>query len=998
MYKVYNKRSNEVINGKAKLPTPEQLEYGEIAINYAKGKEALAIKNDEDEIVKLPFTGGSGESGIFAYRDENHEDDGIFPDKQALYDSLRDHIKRGENLFEPEEGKMCVAFVKNDWDESISTYPIINPEPSYNSIVDPEKTKRDNEIKSHRLPYNGDKIVVRRHLFHQPMVHLPYYFQDCLCVFRKSFEEPGQTYTFKYNSSLLEFKDVIPDSYSNLVDVEVYDIDENGCDKELVLTRNDDKSYHFWVMVRFDMYDKNVFEAINRIYDDNDRCYVLNENTIKLECICHDFYRSRTTLSPYLKLEWGNYTSGGGDVTPYNFDENKPKLINIRPSLWKGIIENLDEKIYPNREPERYNMFIKNVFGDGQTNWPKPRYRVRSKIRNYIPVYGYFDNRRKMVCIYPELSGDKLIIHYNKDAFLYTGADLSNEYLYVSFTRKFYGNRYMNIGIRIYLDTLDRNNYYTIFEASDFSEFDDVDGGFLGYDINNTETKCYTEPDVYSKYFGTLTQFKESRTNRWEHKLSGWHWCNSGKEYQIIDGTGRYHGNKSYSIMLYKKHRGVVSIHPCHVSIIRTNKKNVVDDADYLTFDITNGGTINWKHSGSTNRDLYYRISSDGGESYGDWNLISSDEDSSFNVDSNDKVQFKGNFQNYLTQNDSNYSTFSGSTATFNVSGNIMSIMKEENFDNLELTQPYAFFQLFACTNVADASEMKMPNIVSQACCGFMFRECRLLEHGPKLPAEELVQACYWAMFINCSKLQEGVEMSAVNMAYQSCIYMYAYCGSLTTLPELPATILGYGCYARMFQGCNSLTSIPSGYLPSTTLAEDCYAGMFSDCFNLTSIPSDLLPATTLKQSCYNSMFENCFSLTNVPNLPATDLSGAYYCYQCMFQGCKSLTGIPTDLLPATTLAQSCYSYMFRACTSLTSVPDLPATTLANYCYRQMFYNCGNINYIKCLATDISANQCTSDWVNGVQTASGTFVKHPDMNDWTTGTSGIPENWNVQIN
>ena len=36
-----------------KLPTREQLEYGEIAINYGDGIETIAIKNDKDEIVKF---------------------------------------------------------------------------------------------------------------------------------------------------------------------------------------------------------------------------------------------------------------------------------------------------------------------------------------------------------------------------------------------------------------------------------------------------------------------------------------------------------------------------------------------------------------------------------------------------------------------------------------------------------------------------------------------------------------------------------------------------------------------------------------------------------------------------------------------------------------------------------------------------------------------------------------------------------------------------------
>lgn len=34
-----------------KLPTCEQLEYGEIAINYGDGIETIAIRNDNDEIV-----------------------------------------------------------------------------------------------------------------------------------------------------------------------------------------------------------------------------------------------------------------------------------------------------------------------------------------------------------------------------------------------------------------------------------------------------------------------------------------------------------------------------------------------------------------------------------------------------------------------------------------------------------------------------------------------------------------------------------------------------------------------------------------------------------------------------------------------------------------------------------------------------------------------------------------------------------------------------------
>lgn len=50
-YKIINKNSSALIDGKPKLPTAEQLEYGEIAINYADSGETLSIKNSNNRIV-----------------------------------------------------------------------------------------------------------------------------------------------------------------------------------------------------------------------------------------------------------------------------------------------------------------------------------------------------------------------------------------------------------------------------------------------------------------------------------------------------------------------------------------------------------------------------------------------------------------------------------------------------------------------------------------------------------------------------------------------------------------------------------------------------------------------------------------------------------------------------------------------------------------------------------------------------------------------------------
>ncbi|MCD8207099.1 MAG: hypothetical protein LUD72_04085 [Bacteroidales bacterium] len=57
--KVLNIRSNQVdTDGTPKLPTADQIDYGEIAVNYAAGVETLAIKNSDDEIVTFSSGGG----------------------------------------------------------------------------------------------------------------------------------------------------------------------------------------------------------------------------------------------------------------------------------------------------------------------------------------------------------------------------------------------------------------------------------------------------------------------------------------------------------------------------------------------------------------------------------------------------------------------------------------------------------------------------------------------------------------------------------------------------------------------------------------------------------------------------------------------------------------------------------------------------------------------------------------------------------------------------
>ena len=392
---------------------------------------------------------------------------------------------------------------------------------------------------------------------------------------------------------------------------------------------------------------------------------------------------------------------------------------------------------------------------------------------------------------------------------------------------------------------------------------------------------------------------------------------------------------------------------------VNYNKPKLIDfSTEPLTFNIVSDGTINWTVLGSSAKTIEYKVNDN------EWASITSNTESAkIPVNHGDKIQFRGNNAQYC-DGTSSFNMFSGSTAEFEVEGNIMSLINSTDFATLTtLESGFTFTRLFNdCTGLTSAENLILPaTTLADYCYGGMFLGCTSLTTAPSLPATTLADYCYSMMFQGCIKL--------------------------TTAPALPVTKLVQYCYYNMFAGCSSLKTTPE--LPATILTEGCYSGMFNGCTSLITAP--VLPATTLAMGCYSGMFNGCTSLTTAPELPVTTL--ADYCYSEMFQDCTSLKTAPE--LPARTLAERCYNSMFNGCTSLTTAPALPATTLAKRCYEYMFYGCTKLNYIKCLATDISVSYCTNNWVDRVA-STGTFVKAASMSGWTTGISGIPSGWDIQ--
>jgi len=195
----------------------------------------------------------------------------------------------------------------------------------------------------------------------------------------------------------------------------------------------------------------------------------------------------------------------------------------------------------------------------------------------------------------------------------------------------------------------------------------------------------------------------------------------------------------------------------------------------YLTLDVISGGTIVWKSVGNTPKTISYSL-----DSGATWTTITSTTQGvDITVNDGDKVLIKGTETRYATSKE-NYSGFSGGTASYNIEGNIMSLLYGDNFSgNTALTTTYTFCSLFKQSNVVSAE-----NLV--------------------LPATTLTAHCYRALFANSP--------------------------SVIVAPDLPATTLADSCYRYMFQDC-SIESAPDLLAP--VLVVECYEGMFNKCSNL---------------------------------------------------------------------------------------------------------------------------------------------------------------------
>lgn len=254
-----------------------------------------------------------------------------------------------------------------------------------------------------------------------------------------------------------------------------------------------------------------------------------------------------------------------------------------------------------------------------------------------------------------------------------------------------------------------------------------------------------------------------------------------------------------------------------------------IGTTDYLTFDILSAGTIVWQSSES----MSYRKNGT------TWTPVTA-YGTTINVSQGDKLEFKA--VNTWCHN----AGFSGGTATFGASGNVMSMLYGDNFiGNTQLPPaPYSedsgieigtFSNLFYDTNMVSAEHLVLPaSTLNYACYAGMFINNHQLVTPPVLPATTLAPSCYEAMFMGCDSLTSAPELNVRTMAKNSYASMFKDCTSLTTAPGLPASTLADGCYLYMFYGCTGLTSAPDLLAPE--IVGNCYDYMFGRCTQLSSV------------------------------------------------------------------------------------------------------------------------------------------------------------------
>lgn len=210
---------------------------------------------------------------------------------------------------------------------------------------------------------------------------------------------------------------------------------------------------------------------------------------------------------------------------------------------------------------------------------------------------------------------------------------------------------------------------------------------------------------------------------------------------------------------IFKVLMGVAAV----AMMLLTGTKEVKADPNYFYFEVVEGETA-YINALDFQGMLEFKYDTPAGS---DWDPVAA---GLIRLDfSKPKVYFRA--KNSRQKLDSN--SFGVENGNVRVGGDILTLLDPSGNPTGGMGSG-AFASLFnGCSLLVDASDLKLPNFVSEECYGYMFQGCENLTSAPKLPATVLADWCYHSMFKDCS--------------------------NLTSAPKLPATVLADYCYEEMF-------------------------------------------------------------------------------------------------------------------------------------------------------------------------------------------------------
>ena len=135
-------------------------------------------------------------------------------------------------------------------------------------------------------------------------------------------------------------------------------------------------------------------------------------------------------------------------------------------------------------------------------------------------------------------------------------------------------------------------------------------------------------------------------------------------------------------------------------------------------------------------------------------------------------------------------------SGSFNVSGNIMSLLYGDDFiGQTIISNPCALAYLFyKCTGLVSAENLILPATeLTTACYAGMFEGCTNMIKAPLLPATKTSSGCYKRLFYGCSKINyiKMLATDAYNYALSQWVYGVSPTGTFIKNPEATWDVRG---------------------------------------------------------------------------------------------------------------------------------------------------------------------------------------------------------------